>query len=123
MGRLTAHPELKATQSGVSVTSFTVAVERAYRKDSENKITDFIECVAWRNTAEFISRYFNKGSMIAVEGSIQTENYTDKDGNNRKFVKVLVEKASFCGDKKKPDKDNTNLSDTDFEEIEEELPL
>lgn len=106
MGRLTADPELKKTPSGVSVTSFTVAVTRSYVKQGEERQSDFIECVAWRNTADFICKYFRKGQMIAVQGSIQTRSYQDKQGNKRKAVEVLVDKADFCGDKKteaKPD--------------------
>lgn len=97
MGRLTADPELRTTQSGISVCSFTIAVDR-YRKDKESK-ADFIRCVAWRQSAEFISRYFSKGKMIAIEGSIQVDNYTDKDGNKRQQTNVIVNKAHFCGDK------------------------
>lgn len=99
MGRLTADPELKKTPSGVSVTTFTVAVNRSYGK--QERQTDFIECVAWRNTAEFICKYFRKGQMIAVQGSIQTRSYQDKHGNKRKAVEVLADKADFCGDGKK----------------------
>ena len=95
MGRLTADPELRTTTSGLSVTSFTVAVDR---KGTEKK-TDFIDCTAWRKTADFVSTYFKKGQMIAVEGSIQTDNFTDKDGNKRKSVQVTVENVSFCGSK------------------------
>lgn len=100
MGRITADPELKKTPSGVSVTTFTVAVTRSYVKQGEDRQTDFIAVVAWRNTAEFISKYFRKGQMIAVHGSIQTRSYQDKNGNKRKAVEVVVEKADFCGDKK-----------------------
>ena len=106
MGRMTADPELKKTPSGVSVTAFTVAVNRSYVKQGEERQSDFIECVAWRNTAEFISKYFRKGQMIAVQGSILTRSYEDKQGNKRKAVEVLVDKADFCGEKKteaKPD--------------------
>lgn len=99
MGRLTAVPELKTTQSGISTIRFGVAVERRYNKQGEEKQTDFIDCVAWRQTAEFISKYFNKGSMIAVVGSIQTRSYEDKNGNKRKAVEVQVENVSFCGSK------------------------
>lgn len=99
MGRLTAAPELKTTQSGISTIRFGVAVERRYNKQGEEKQTDFIDCVAWRQTAEFISKYFNKGSMIAVVGSIQTRSYEDKNGNKRKAVEVQVENVSFCGSK------------------------
>lgn len=99
MGRLTAVPELKTTQSGISTIRFGVAVERRYNKQGEEKQTDFIDCVAWRQTAEFISKYFNKGSMIAVVGSIQTRSYEDKNGNKRKAVEVQVDNVSFCGSK------------------------
>lgn len=99
MGRLTAVPELKTTQSGISTVRFSVAVERRYNKQGEDRQTDFIDCVAWRQTAEFVSKYFNKGSMIAVEGSIQTRNYEDKNGNKRKAVEVQVDNVSFCGSK------------------------
>ena len=96
MGRLTADPELKKTTSDLSVLSFTVAVERNY--SGKDKQTDFINCVAWRQTAEFISRYFSKGKMIALEGSIQVRNYTDKNDNKRQAVEVLVSQAYFAGD-------------------------
>ena len=99
MGRLTYEPELISTLNGVSVIHFQVACDRNYQKDSQNRQADFIDCVAWRQTAEFISRYFHKGSMIAVEGTIQTSNYTDKDGNKRKQIEVLANNVSFCGGK------------------------
>lgn len=99
MGRLTATPELKKTQSGLSVTSFTIAINRRFKTDGEQQ-TDFINCVAWRNTAEFITKYFTKGTMIAVEGSIQTRKYTDKNGNDRTATEVLVNQAHFTGSKR-----------------------
>ena len=99
MGRLTAVPELKTTQSGISTVRFSIAVERRYNKQGEERQTDFVDCVAWRQTAEFVSKYFNKGSMIAVIGSIQTRNYEDKNGNKRKAVEVQVDNVSFCGSK------------------------
>lgn len=99
MGRLTADPELKQTPSGVFVTTFTVAVNRSYVKQGEERQADFINCVAWRGTAEFITKYFLKGQMIAVQGSIQTRSYEDKQGNKRKAVEVVVEKGYFCGNK------------------------
>lgn len=99
MGRLTATPELKSTPSGTEVSSFTIAVERNYAKQGEERQTDFIDCVAWRNTAEFITRYFQKGDMIAVTGYIQTRNYEDKNGNKRKATEIVVNQASFCGNK------------------------
>ena len=99
MGRMTYEPELRTTPSGVSVLRFQVACDKNYQKDSQNRQADFIDCVAWRQTAEFIKRYFHKGSMIAVEGSIQTSNYTDKNGAQRKQIKVVANNVSFCGGK------------------------
>lgn len=99
MGRLTYEPELRTTPSGVSVLRFQVACDRNYQKDTQKRQADFIDCVAWRQTAEFIKRNFHKGSMIAVEGTIQTSNYTDKDGNKRKQIEVLANNVSFCGGK------------------------
>ena len=95
-GRLTADPELKQTPNGVFVCQFTVAVTRKANREK----TDFINCVAWRSTGEFVSKHFGKGSMIAVCGSIQTRQYTDRDGNNRTAVEVNVEEVSFTGEKK-----------------------
>lgn len=99
MGRMTYSPELKSTPSGVSVLRFQVACDRDYQRSGQDRQADFIDCVAWRQTAEFISRNFHKGSMIAVEGTIQTSNYTDKDGNKRKQIEVLANNVSFCGSK------------------------
>ncbi len=99
MGRLTADPELRTTTSGVSVTSFSVAVDRSYQKAGAERQTDFINVVAWRQTAEFVSRYFHKGSMIAVQGSIQTRSYEDKNGNKRTAVEIVADNVSFCGSK------------------------
>lgn len=104
MGRMVSDPELKRTQSGVSVSSFRVAVDRSFSK--EERKADFIDVVAWKGTAEFICKYFHKGSLIAVNGSLQTRSYEDKNGNRRTAYEVVVEKADFCGDKKtevKPD--------------------
>lgn len=99
MGRLTADPELRTTGNGISVTSFTVAVDRNYQKPGQERQADFINVVAWRQTAEFISRYFRKGQMIAVQGSIQTRNYEDSNGIKRTAVEIVAEKVSFCGSK------------------------
>lgn len=130
MGRLTYEPELRQTSSGVSVLRFQVACDRSYQKSGAERQADFIDCVAWRQTAEFISRYFHKGSMIAVEGTLQTSNYTDKDGNNRKQVEVLANNVSFCGSKSESGTTNPAFSqpapsyasadNTDFEEIVDE---
>lgn len=98
MGRLTAAPELRTTASGLSVTSFSVAVDRSY-KAGEERQTDFINVVAWRQTAEFVSRYFQKGSMIAVRGRIQQRNYEDKNGNKRTAFEIVADEVSFCGSK------------------------
>ena len=98
MGRLTADPELRQTPSGVSVTRCTVAVDRGYVKAGEERKADFINVVAWRQTAEFVSRYFQKGSMIAVQGSIQTGSY-EKDGVKRYTVEISADNVSFCGSK------------------------
>ena len=96
MGRLTGDPELKTTQNGISVTSFSVAVDRAFRSKDQERQTDFINCVAWRNTAEFISRYFRKGQRIALQGSLQTRKYTANDGSQRTVYEVVVDNAFFC---------------------------
>lgn len=99
LGRLTATPELKTTQSGVSVTSFSVAVDRTYQPKGAERQTDFINCVAWRNTAEFLCRYFQKGQRIALQGSLQSRSYTDKSGNNRTVFEVVVDNAFFAESK------------------------
>ena len=98
MGRLTADPELRKTASDLSVTSFTLAVDRNYGKGADRQ-TDFINCFAWRQTAEFISRYFSKGRLMAVEGSLQVRNYVDKNENKRQAVEVLVDQAFFADSK------------------------
>lgn len=99
MGRLVADPELKTTPSGISVTSFRIAVERSYAKVGEERQTDFINVVCWRNTAEFVCKYFPKGSLIALEGQLQTRSYQDKDGSNRYVVEVVADNVSFTGEK------------------------
>ena len=98
-GRLTADPELKTTPNGVPVTSFSIAVNRNYRAGEEQQ-TDFINIVAWRQRAEFISKYFTKGSMIGIEGSIQTRRYTDKNGNNRTAFEVVANNVQFVESKR-----------------------
>ena len=110
MGRLTTAPELKQTTSGTSVTSFCIAVDRKYQGQGQEKKTDFIDIVAWRNTAEFICKYFTKGSMIALEGEIQTRTYTDQDGKNRKVTEVLANNVSFCESKQQASNNNQGAS-------------
>ena len=140
MGRLTYDPELRSTPSGVSVIRFQVACDRNYQRAGAERQADFIDCVAWRQTAEFISRYFHKGSMIAVEGSIQTQNYTDKNGNQRKSVEVVANNVSFCGSRsetgsgapaqggsfEQPAPSYSSADTSDFEEIvddDDDLPF
>ena len=129
-GRLTETPELKTTPGGVSVTTFSMAVNRKYNKDQQQQ-TDFINCVAWRGTAEFINRYFTKGSSICVTGAIQTRNWTDDKGNKRYATEVIVDEANFVDSKS----DNTtgyndnapsySIDSTNFEELpnDETLPF
>lgn len=95
MGRLTRDPELRYTQSGVPVASYTVAVDRDFADQSGQKPTDFIDCVAWRQTGEFISRYFQKGSMIVTEGRLQSRKWQDRDGNNRTSWEINADRAYF----------------------------
>lgn len=134
MGRLTYEPELKSTQSGVAVINFQVACDRNYQSQGQERQADFIDCQAWRKTAEFIDRYFHKGDMIAIEGRIETNNYTDKNGNKRKAVTVIVVNASFCGSKQDgklnidiPDEaEQQSYNNDDFEEIiddDDDLPF
>lgn len=140
MGRLTFDPELRTTPSGVSVVRFQLAVDRNFQKAGEERKADFIDVTAWRQTAEFVSRYFRKGSMIAVEGSIQTDNFTDKDGNKRKSVQVIANNVSFCGSKaesgeasapayaqkQQPAPSYASAQGSDFEEIvddDDDLPF
>ena len=100
MGRLTADPELRRTGTGIAVTSFTVAVDRDYSgKDGGEKETDFIDCVAWRNTGEFVEKYFTKGRMAVVSGRLQVRSYTDKDGNKRRTAEIIADSVYF-GDSK-----------------------
>ena len=100
MGRLTADPELRHTASGLSVTSFTLAVDRNYSKAGTERQTDWIDVVAWRQTAEFVCKYFTKGQMMAVNGTIQTRSYEDKNGNKRKAVEIVANDVSFTGSKR-----------------------
>ena len=100
MGRLTRDPELRRTASGVAVASFTLAVDRDYTgKDGGEKETDFIDCVAWRSTGEFVSRNFAKGRMACVSGRLQLRNWTDKDGNKRRSAEVLADNVYFADSK------------------------
>ena len=99
MGRLVADPELKTTATGLSVTSFRIAVERSYVKAGEERRADFFDIVCWRNSAEFVCRYFRKGSMIAIDGQLQSRTYQTKDGTNRYVTEVVASSVSFTGEK------------------------
>ena len=103
MGRMTRDPELRRTGSGVAVTSFTLAVDRDFSgKDGGEKETDFIDCVAWRSTGEFVSKYFKKGSMAVAAGRLQIRSWNDNDGNKRRSAEVVADNVYF-GDSKKSD--------------------
>lgn len=132
MGRLTADPELKSTQSGVSVCSFRIAVDRTYTPKGQEKQTDFINIITWRSTAEFVSRYFRKGQLVAVQGSIQTSQYTDRDGNKRTTFDVVADNVFFAEKKAESGEtkqgagyDHSPDIQGDFEEIigDESLPF
>lgn len=131
-GRLTADPELKTTPSGVSVTSFSIAVNRNYKQGEEQK-TDFINIVAWRSTAEFICRYFKKGTLIGIEGSIQTRKYQDNNGNNRYVFEVVANNVQFVESKREQNNNQPDplvglaetLNNVDFTEVDpdDDLPF
>lgn len=123
MGRLTATPELKTTQNGTVVTSFSIATSRHYDR---NKV-DFFDCQAWRKNAEFITKYFTKGQLIAIEGSLQTRIY-EKDGKKIKITEILVDKVDFCGKKENADEQAQQIDNSidEYEEIsmaDEDLPF
>ena len=100
MGRLVANPELRHTSTGLAVTSFTLAVNRDFARQGEERSTDFIDIVAWRNNAEFAAKYFSKGQLVAVVGSLQTRTYQDKNGMNRKVFEVVADRLHFAESKK-----------------------
>ena len=108
MGRLTRDPELRRTDSGVAVASFTIACDRDFGEKDGQKEVDFIDCVAWRNTGEFVSKYFTKGRMAVISGRLQIRSWTDKDGNKRKAAEVVADNAYFADSKK--DGDNADTS-------------
>ena len=125
MGRLTRDPELRRTQSGTAVTSFTLAVDRDFKSQFGEKETDFIDIVVWRSTAEFVSKYFSKGRMAVVEGRLQIRDWTDKDGGKRRSAEVIANNVYFGGSKKddqgsRPVSRGVDFSASDFAEISEE---
>lgn len=127
MGRLTRDPELRTTNSGTSVASFSLAVDRNYKGADGEKETDFIDCVAWRQTGEFAAKYFTKGRMAVVEGRLQIRPWTDKEGNNRRSAEVIVDNMYF-GDSKRdgdtgsarPASGPVNVSANDWQEVDED---
>lgn len=124
-GRLTAEPELKKTQSDVSVCSFTLAVDRRHKQEN-GPTADFINCVAWRNSAEFLAKYFRKGQEIAVVGSIQVRSYTDNAGNKRYATEVQADEVHFCGPKQQAEgQDEPAPSQPEFTPVEndDDLPF
>ena len=121
-GRLTADPELKTTQSGTPVTAFTIAVDRDYSKDKE---ADFINIVAWKQKAEFVTRYFGKGKMIIVDGRLQVRKYQANDGSNRYVTEVIADNVHFAGDKTESREQPVYMDSPEFEEVtgDDELPF
>lgn len=115
IGRLVAKPELRYTSSNIANTRFTIAIDRPFTSDGE-KNTDFINCVAWRKTAENICNFMDKGSQIAIEGRIQTNNYTDKDGNNRTSFEVMTSNVQFLNSKRTNDETTTESVKSDPDE-------
>ena len=114
MGRLTRDPELRRTGSGIAVTSFTVAVDRDFSpKDGGERETDFIDCVAWRQTGEFVSKYFTKGRMAVVSGRLQIRSWTDKEGNKRRTAEVVADNVYF-GDSKRDDQGGSSYSGNSY---------
>ena len=123
MGRMTRDPELRRTNSGTAVASFTVAVDRDFKSQSGEKETDFIDVVAWRNTAEFVSKYFSKGRMAVVEGRLQLRDWTDKDGNKRRTAEIVADSVYF-GDSKRDGGDMVQSEPQGgFNEIEDDGDL
>lgn len=122
VGRLTKEPELRVTQSGVSVCGFTVACDRRFVKQGEERKADFINCIAWRQTGEFVSKYFNKGHRIALEGSLQTRDYTDNEGKKRYATEVLVDNVEFCQNKTENATGGNFASDT-AADVDEFMPI
>lgn len=119
-GRLTKTPELKTTNSGVDVLPFTIAVNRAYAKSNDEVTADFIPCIAWRKTATFISKYFNKGDGIVIKGRLETRKWVDNNGNNRVSYEVIVENTEFPQGKSK---NNTTATNTPIPSMADDLPV
>lgn len=122
MGRLGSDPELRYTPSQIPVTSFSIAVDRTFQPKDQEKQTDWINIVAWRGTAEFITRYFHKGSMIVVQGSLQSRNYTDKQGNKRTSYEVIADNVFFGDSKRDSGSSQTDRYDSQIPQYNEAQP-
>ena len=123
IGRLTKAPELRTTQSGVSVASFTVAVNRRFRNQEGGHDADFINCIAWRNQADVICRFFDKGDMVGIVGSIQTRNYDNKEGQIVYVTEVVVEEVHFCGGKKEAEPRHNDTPSADISQNQGFVPM
>ena len=121
MGRLVKDPELRYTQSNIPVASFRIACDR----DFGEKQTDFLDCTAWRATANFVSKYFHKGDLITIEGRLQVRDYEDRDGNKRRAFEIVTDRAYFCGGKKKDSAETDTVAKNEFEDMDDdgELPF
>ena len=122
MGRFTKDPELRRTNSGTAVASFTLAVDRDFSGKDAEKETDFIDCTAWRHTAEFVSQYFGKGRMAVVAGRLQMRSWTDKDGNKRRNAEVVADNVYFADSKKSETTQNSDSTEFANLEFSEEVP-
>lgn len=120
MGRLTRDPELRYTNAGTAVASFALAVDRDFKGQDGQKETDFIECVAWRGTGEFVSKHFFKGKMAVVDGRLQIRDWTDKQGNKRKSAEVVVSNIYFGDSRREKERHEDDFPEPDFEEMDEE---
>lgn len=124
LGRLTKDPEIKHTSEGNAVTSFQIAVDRSYVKKGEERKADFFTVVAWRKTAEFVVKYFQKGSLIAVEGQLQSRTYQKKDGSNQYVVEINADNVSFAGKSETPKKQSPSVTpDDDLSFEDDSLPF
>ena len=120
MGRMTRDPELRYTNAGTAVASFALAVDRDFKGQNGQKETDFIECTAWKGTAEFVSKYFAKGRMAVVEGRLQIRDWTDKQGNKRKSAEVVVSNIYFGDSRREEERHEDDFQEPDFEEMDED---
>lgn len=133
MGRMVSNPELKTTQSGANVTTFRIAVDRSYVKSGEERQADFFDIVAWRNNADFVCKHFAKGSLIAIDGQLQSRVFQAKDGSNRRIVEVVADSVSFTGERRQvsvPQNDEYTPSEDDYSDFadygpatDEDLPF